>query len=308
LTSATYRQSQGDVEFNMQGTNNVYLDLTGSSGLDSRYSFENHSHGYGDLPMTSGQASNWDTAYTERRQWDGGNANLNAGNARTNLNVLEAGTGANQIRDNVALDGRYALASSLSDYGKLSAENTWTKEQIFNSGDGIFQFGRTSWTGSESVFRNNSNRATWYANSSTVTSGWGFRTHSGGSSFNWALTIDHNGNTIQPGTSEASNHIGGSDRRLKSDFQELSALNYIRQSGPLYSYLKEGIEGREIGMVAQDLMHIPDMVHTRKHEKYGEVYGLSGLSVASMAWAGVKELDLEIAILKEKIQRLEALR
>ena len=39
------------------------------------------------IPAKRAKNENWDTAYTERRQWDGGSTNLNASTARTNLGL-----------------------------------------------------------------------------------------------------------------------------------------------------------------------------------------------------------------------------
>jgi len=62
------------------------------------------------LPTTSSQ-TNWDTAYTERRQWDGGSTSLVAATGRTSLGlgtsaVLDVGTSPNNV---VQLDGTSRL-------------------------------------------------------------------------------------------------------------------------------------------------------------------------------------------------------
>ncbi len=43
--------------------------------------------GVNTFSQTANNSSNWDDAYTQRRQWDGGSTNLNASNGRTNLGL-----------------------------------------------------------------------------------------------------------------------------------------------------------------------------------------------------------------------------
>lgn len=120
-----------------------------------------------------------------------------------------------------------------------------------------------------------------------------------------SYALDISGATRSSGINYASNHVGTSDRILKSQEKPLNAIDIIRNSGELYSYKKEGIEGREVGQFAQDLLHCPDLVGRVKHDKYGEVYTLSGLSVASVAFQGVKQVDDEVTKLRKRVDELE---
>ena len=43
--------------------------------------------GVNTFSQTANNSSNWDDAYTQRRQWDGGSTNLNAGTGRTSLGL-----------------------------------------------------------------------------------------------------------------------------------------------------------------------------------------------------------------------------
>ena len=70
------------------------------------------------LPTTTSQ-SNWDTAFTERRQWDGSSTNLNAATARTSLGlggaaVLNVGTGAGTVAAGDDARLTTAVASNVS--------------------------------------------------------------------------------------------------------------------------------------------------------------------------------------------------
>lgn len=122
---------------------------------------------------------------------------------------------------------------------------------------------------------------------------------------NPSYTLDVNGTFRSTSNNYAPNHLGTSDRNLKSEEQLLDPMFIIRNSGQLYSYKKEGIEGREVGQFAQDLLHCPDLLGKMPHDKYGEVYTLSGLSVASVAFQGVKEVDSEVQQLKRRVKELE---
>ena len=105
------------------------------------------------------------------------------------------------------------------------------------------------------------------------------------------------------GTSTAENHLGTSDKRLKSEPKKIESLPIIRNSGDLYRYKKNGVI--EIGKFAQDLLHCRGLVYSIPHKKFKRVYTVSALSLASVAVNGVKELDEENRKLKERISDIE---
>lgn len=73
------------------------------------------------LPTTASQ-TNWDSAYSERRQWDGGSTNLVAATARTSLGLV---IGTNVQAWDADLDAIAALAGT-SGLLKKTAANTWS--------------------------------------------------------------------------------------------------------------------------------------------------------------------------------------
>lgn len=82
------------------------------------------------LPTTSSQ-TNWDTAYTERRQWDGGSTSLVAATGRTSLGlggaaVLNVGTSAGTVAagDDSRITGALSSATAASTYQPLDSDLT----------------------------------------------------------------------------------------------------------------------------------------------------------------------------------------
>lgn len=73
------------------------------------------------IPTTSKQTT-WDTAYSERQQWDGGSTNLVAATARTSLGLV---IGTNVQAWDADLDSIAALAGT-SGLLKKTAANTWS--------------------------------------------------------------------------------------------------------------------------------------------------------------------------------------
>lgn len=73
------------------------------------------------IPTTSKQTT-WDTAYSERQQWDGGSTNLVAATARTSLGLV---IGTNVQAWDADLDAIAALAGT-SGLLKKTAANTWS--------------------------------------------------------------------------------------------------------------------------------------------------------------------------------------
>ena len=75
----------------------VIRKLIAGGGLS--LSYDGADAGTGDVTVSAPNASNWDTAYTDRNKWDGGSAGLNASTGRTSLGATALGanifTGAN---------------------------------------------------------------------------------------------------------------------------------------------------------------------------------------------------------------------
>jgi microcystin-dependent protein len=89
----------------------TYTNTTGVFSLTSGYS----------IPTTSSQ-TNWDSAYTQRLQWDGGSTNLVAATGRTSLGLV---IGTNVQAWDADLDSIAGLAGT-SGLLKKTAANTWT--------------------------------------------------------------------------------------------------------------------------------------------------------------------------------------
>lgn len=89
----------------------TYTNTTGVFSLTSGYS----------IPTTSSQ-TNWDTAYTQTQQWNGGSTNLVAATARTSLGLV---IGTNVQAWDADLDSIAGLAGT-SGLLKKTAANTWT--------------------------------------------------------------------------------------------------------------------------------------------------------------------------------------
>jgi len=245
--------------------------------------------------LTSGQISNWNQAYD---------------------NYIVSLTGS----------GNSTLFLNQRDGGTISTNLSHTHSQYYEANDNV-SFGTGSFSGLIKADGNsNFNNQLQVRRDSTTGGGitWGFAPstdHTGytgkdslritpsGTTGVVSITedgdISASGQIRSVGINYASNHVGTSDRRLKTEHQLLDPMFIIRNSGELYSYKKEGIEGREVGQFAQDLLHATDLVGTMKHDKYEEIYTLSGLSVASVAMQGVKHVDNEVQHLKKRVQELE---
>jgi microcystin-dependent protein len=89
----------------------TYTNTTGVFSLTSGYS----------IPTTSSQ-TNWDSAYTQRLQWDGGSTNLVAATGRTSLGLV---IGTNVQAWDADLDSIAGLAGT-SGLLKKTAANTWS--------------------------------------------------------------------------------------------------------------------------------------------------------------------------------------
>lgn len=96
----------------------VAADGRSSLGLTGNVTTHCHSSYYFTKAEINACCGNWDSAYTERRQWDGGATNLNAVTARTSL----------------GLTGDVSTHHHDSMYPILSGVNTWTNRNSFTYG------------------------------------------------------------------------------------------------------------------------------------------------------------------------------
>lgn len=112
-----------------EGTNLYYTDARSRSAISSTATGLTYTSGTGAFSLTAGYSipttasqTNWDSAYTQRLQWDGGSTNLVAATARTSLGLV---IGTNVQAWNADLDAIAALAGT-SGLLKKTAANTWS--------------------------------------------------------------------------------------------------------------------------------------------------------------------------------------
>lgn len=110
-------------------TNKYYADSLARASISSSATGLTYTSGTGVLSFTAGYSipttssqTNWDSAYSERRQWDGGSTNLVAATARTSLGLV---IGTNVQAWDADLDSIAALAGT-SGLLKKTAANTWS--------------------------------------------------------------------------------------------------------------------------------------------------------------------------------------
>lgn len=110
-TNKYYADSLARASISSSATGLTYTSGTGVFSFTAGYS----------IPTTSSQ-TNWDSAYSERRQWDGGSTNLVAATGRTSLGLV---IGTNVQAWDADLDAIAALAGT-SGLLKKTAANTWS--------------------------------------------------------------------------------------------------------------------------------------------------------------------------------------
>ena len=106
------------------------------------------------------------------------------------------------------------------------------------------------------------------------------------------------------GISHANDHQDLSDRRIKEIIDsDVDPLNFARNAH-LHYYDKRGL--KQFGLFAQDLMKADNrVVGTVDDDEFGEIYTLSGYSVASIALAGVGKVDTKVERLEKRVNELE---
>ena len=106
------------------------------------------------------------------------------------------------------------------------------------------------------------------------------------------------------GISHANDHLDLSDRRIKEVIDsDVDPLNFARNAR-LHYYDKRGL--KQFGLFAQDLMKADNrVVGTIDDDEFGELYTLSGYSVASIALAGVGKVDTKVERLEKRVNELE---
>jgi hypothetical protein len=116
----------------------------------------------GTITASGGNSGNWNTAFTERRQWDGGSSNLNATTGRASLNVPTrtggdaSGTWGINITGNASTattlqTARTINGTSFNGSANITTANWGTSRTltIGNTGKAVNGSGNVSWTLSE---------------------------------------------------------------------------------------------------------------------------------------------------------------
>lgn len=99
------------------------LSVSGNPVTTSGTIAISYSSGYA-IPTTSKQ-TNWDTAYSERNQWDGGSTGLNAATGRTSLGLGTMATANTSSYSTTGTDTTYAYrANNLSDLANATTART----------------------------------------------------------------------------------------------------------------------------------------------------------------------------------------
>ena len=145
-TIATFGTGTGTVS-SVAMTVPTGLTITGSPITTTGTLAITFTSGYS-IPTTSKQTT-WDTAYSERQQWDGGSTNLVAATARTSLGLV---IGTNVQAWDADLDSIAGLAGT-SGLLKKTAANTWSLDTstYLTANQSITLSGDISGTGSTSI-------------------------------------------------------------------------------------------------------------------------------------------------------------
>jgi hypothetical protein len=129
-------------------------------------------------------------------------------------------------------------------------------------------------------------------------------TNIGSGSFNSDVFVGSNITLdASTGISKANDHQDPSDRRIKEIIDsDVDPLSFARNAR-LHYYDKRGL--KQFGLFAQDLMKADGrIVGTMDDDEFGEIYTLSGYSVASIALAGVGKVDGKLKRLEEEVKQL----
>jgi microcystin-dependent protein len=145
-TIATFGTGTGTVS-SVAMTVPTGLTITGSPITTTGTLAITFTSGYS-IPTTSKQTT-WDTAYSERQQWDGGSTNLVAATARTSLGLV---IGTNVQAWDADLDSIAGLAGT-SGLLKKTAANTWSLDtsSYLTANQSITLSGDISGTGSTTI-------------------------------------------------------------------------------------------------------------------------------------------------------------
>lgn len=118
VNDAGYTTSSGSVT-SVAASVPTGFDIAGSPVTTSGTLTITYTSGYS-LPTTASQ-TDWDTAYTERHQWDGGNTNLTASTGRTSLGGTTVGQNFFTLTDPSAI--RFARINADNTIDALSADD-----------------------------------------------------------------------------------------------------------------------------------------------------------------------------------------
>lgn len=249
------------------------------------------------LPTNNSQA-NWDSAYSQRLQWDGGSTNLNAVTGRTSLGL---GTMATQS------SGDYAAITGASFSGNVTS-STYFRAPTLYAG---------SSTGNAVIIAtgNNGSAVNYWASSvgNGYTSIYFTAPSASLSSQSYAMAFNNStGSLYAPfqfngagnATAVAGSWISTSDERIKENIESIdSSIESLMQLNPVkYSFKSEAKETADrYGLIAQEVEGIiPDVVYTSEVEIAG-VENLKSVAYTEMIpllIKAIQELKAEIDELK----------
>lgn len=253
----------------------------------------------GVLSTTTNNSSNWDSAFSERRQWDGGATNLVAATGRTSLGLV---IGTNVQAWDADLDAIAALSGTNNIYYR-SAANTWSSVTI---GSGLsFSSGTLSSTGGSADNLGLTPTAVKTANYTAAagdfvpvdtTSGNVTITFPTAPADKSVLAIKH---VIQGGSNTVSLALGGSDVFNKSGGSTSGTLTLVNQA-ILLQYKSSGaiwyVVSDDLSLAALDSRYVPisGALGTPSSGTLTNCTGLpiAGLSASTSTAIGVGSIEL----------------
>jgi len=115
-------------------------------------------------------------------------------------------------------------------------------------------------------------------------------------------TLDSAGNLTVPGTMYMAAWSVSSDRRLKDNFEIVHEAGSLIDAIDVYSFTKKGVEGRQVGIIAQDLQIIDSNLVTESTTKLEDGTGALSVDATSIMFLMLAELKS----LRKRVAELEA--